>query len=1026
MIKNYYYKILILIFVNITFTQILLENISLGSSQFTEMEPSITVHPDNSNLVVVSWIERHLYSDNVNQPDSSFVKYASLENIMGNWNVISTGTVFTVTDSSWNANPSVAFLNDSTFCVASISKYYDPAGNSHSGVFISYSNNIFSPVVDWTPIRVSEYGDKCMLATDVNSISRDNLLYVTWVDANGNIYITKVDVLNETFSDPFLVDNHPGFTYNFWPNVIIDKNDNIFCFFGRYNVDISANGEVQFCYRKKTNEGIWQSTEIINYDLISSRPNQFYPLGMTEFSFLAPAYSKELDRIVGAISFLSTDDYGDEVLGIMLKISDDQGESWNTIYHDVLNENSSNKLLPWVSFDNNGKLTLIHNEYDIGSTSVETYINISFDGGESFPIESTQLNEIDNNGEYYPNGYKYEYIGIANNSNNEYAAWVFNQQEFLINGENVGSNIVFSHISTAELNLYVDWEINTETPTQISENTTVNIYSDIIVSENSTLILNKSSQLNFGENSSIIVYGELIINGEYGEEVVFTSESGDYDIIAKEGSKLTFNHVAIENADRIELWNQTDETTFTNCTFNNNSFVLAVEGRPQFNYCTFSNNDAGLITVSMTYPVAMPTIENCIFENNDLTGMLSGYRSIPILKGNVFTNNGDGLRVSFGSEPYLFTSGADCESQNNLFDGNDVGVRVYNSGMPWLGIYAEGLTAFEGYNRLGDNIWDVYSENTQYPIYAQKNHWQNDQNNLCDSGTPTVFGDVITDPTISGDNFNNLVHNAINNEALEDYILAASQYVALVMEDPDAEIVKWAIAGLVRTYTKMNRKADLVTLLDQIIQDYPSTISFKYASTHQITQLIDFGNYEEALEQILLLEGLYPQSELSPKHLFEEWIIAEKTNGLYRSGQTKAQITEKLILDYPEDDFGITMSFIQGTVPTPTIGDDVTTQDVFPTDFGLTSIYPNPFNPITNISYEIPEESHITISVYDLAGRKLEDLVSGTVQAGRFNTTWNAEKYSSGVYLVNMHAHQSFSGGSTPSFTTSQKVVLIK
>ena len=97
-----------------------------------------------------------------------------------------------------------------------------------------------------------------------------------------------------------------------------------------------------------------------------------------------------------------------------------------------------------------------------------------------------------------------------------------------------------------------------------------------------------------------------------------------------------------------------------------------------------------------------------------------------------------------------------------------------------------------------------------------------------------------------------------------------------------------------------------------------------------------------------------------------------------------------------------------------------------PTEYNLYSVYPNPFNPITNITYELPEESRITISIYDLAGRKLEDLVNGTVQAGKFNTTWNAEKYSSGVYIVKMHVQQGFLDGTTPNFTTSQKIVLLK
>jgi len=88
-----------------------------------------------------------------------------------------------------------------------------------------------------------------------------------------------------------------------------------------------------------------------------------------------------------------------------------------------------------------------------------------------------------------------------------------------------------------------------------------------------------------------------------------------------------------------------------------------------------------------------------------------------------------------------------------------------------------------------------------------------------------------------------------------------------------------------------------------------------------------------------------------------------------------------------------------------------------PTEYNLYSVYPNPFNPTTNITYELPEESFVSIVVYDLVGRKVDELVSGLVQSGRYNITWNADQFSSGVYFVTMTA---------PNFTTSQKVVLFK
>gem|GEM_PF-1619118 len=97
-----------------------------------------------------------------------------------------------------------------------------------------------------------------------------------------------------------------------------------------------------------------------------------------------------------------------------------------------------------------------------------------------------------------------------------------------------------------------------------------------------------------------------------------------------------------------------------------------------------------------------------------------------------------------------------------------------------------------------------------------------------------------------------------------------------------------------------------------------------------------------------------------------------------------------------------------------------------PTEYNLYSVYPNPFNPTTNITYELPEDSFITIAVYNLAGRKVDELVSGLVQSGRYNITWNAEQFSSGVYFVTMLARQGSSGETTPNFSAIQKVVLLK
>ena len=86
-------------------------------------------------------------------------------------------------------------------------------------------------------------------------------------------------------------------------------------------------------------------------------------------------------------------------------------------------------------------------------------------------------------------------------------------------------------------------------------------------------------------------------------------------------------------------------------------------------------------------------------------------------------------------------------------------------------------------------------------------------------------------------------------------------------------------------------------------------------------------------------------------------------------------------------------------------------------DFSLKNIYPNPFNPITNISYDIPEISNVKISVYNLNGQLISNLENKIHKPGQYNITWNAENYSSGTYIVKMVAGD---------FIDRQKIILIK
>ena len=83
----------------------------------------------------------------------------------------------------------------------------------------------------------------------------------------------------------------------------------------------------------------------------------------------------------------------------------------------------------------------------------------------------------------------------------------------------------------------------------------------------------------------------------------------------------------------------------------------------------------------------------------------------------------------------------------------------------------------------------------------------------------------------------------------------------------------------------------------------------------------------------------------------------------------------------------------------------------------LNPAYPNPFNPQTTISFSIPDDNSIKLSVYDSMGRVVTDIASGLYQAGYYEFEWDAAEFSSGIYFVKMDINGSIH---------MQKIMLLK
>ena len=84
--------------------------------------------------------------------------------------------------------------------------------------------------------------------------------------------------------------------------------------------------------------------------------------------------------------------------------------------------------------------------------------------------------------------------------------------------------------------------------------------------------------------------------------------------------------------------------------------------------------------------------------------------------------------------------------------------------------------------------------------------------------------------------------------------------------------------------------------------------------------------------------------------------------------------------------------------------------------------YPNPFNPVTTLRYDLPEQTHVNITVYDMLGRQVKTLINHTQDAGYRSVIWNAindygKPVSAGIYLYQIQAGE---------YISTKKMVLLK
>ncbi len=129
----------------------------------------------------------------------------------------------------------------------------------------------------------------------------------------------------------------------------------------------------------------------------------------------------------------------------------------------------------------------------------------------------------------------------------------------------------------------------------------------------------------------------------------------------------------------------------------------------------------------------------------------------------------------------------------------------------------------------------------------------------------------------------------------------------------------------------------------------------------------------------------------------EDWMFSTRISNQYDPNDN---LEMRLIEDWTGDDWRYVERYLFGDFD-PTY---VAVDDGLPRRFELMQNYPNPFNPSTTIRFSIPEQSGVTLTIYDVLGRKIAVLIDDELDAGTYEHVFDASHLASGLFLYQLRA----------------------
>ncbi len=591
----------------------------------------------------------------------------------------------------------------------------------------------------------------------------------------------------------------------------------------------------------------------------------------------------------------------------------------------------------------------------------------------------------------------------------------------------------------------------------------ITVTGTITVPSGKVLKVSPTSVMRFPNNTSLIVYGKLEADG-----CTFTSQSGStynswgsIELNGAGASGSYIRHATIQYGNEVREIN-IQNFEISNCSFINNYISIYSSGSTgSIFYNNLTSNSIGHsidIEGSSTVSCYGNTISKTSPNQTRGVGILIGGGCI----GVVYENDISFCDWGIGG---IWSAMAIASDYSSFYNGNNhitncnVGINIYRNSIGQFGY--QGSYIDNSHNSIHDNTKNAIV-GTSYPtypsnLYAMYNWWgafPPDPNKFSQGSGSHLY----TDNPLQDDPFGSLQkavtndNGAITSNSIEepvtitqndpnsifsgfillnkkDYKAAKSFFISYLSKHPDDQS---AYIALYNCYTNDDGD-DLINYFNSLpkeaSKDHKLLLSYLYLKQGNI-QMAKKVNEEVISEN--------PNTVLAAKANVNNLFIAlyndnniEKATSLFNnvSKNTESLLPSELAdIDYEIETY---VSIHSNQLPgSNTFNKSANINKVeTPKEYSLLGNYPNPFNPTTTISYNLPRMSDVELKIYDILGNEVKSFFISSQYAGTQNIVWNGtnnynEQVSSGIYIYRFRAVSR--EGKYEVFEKSAKLIMLK